>query len=110
MTAPAPLAPLPPLTGDEGTPMSEPLPITPLFSTPRTEEERRARWLKAMSTELEAARYTLVNLPDSEGPESLDDAQRRADDLLTDAVHAEAAAARAALRRALDLIHGYVST
>ena len=70
-----------------------------------SDDDRRTRWLVAMNSELETARYALVNLPDDEGPESPHAERRAEDDRLADQIHAEAATARACLRRALDLIH-----
>lgn len=74
-----------------------------------TDDDRRTRWMVAMSGELETARYALVNLPDDEGPEDHNALKRGQDDQLADQIHAEAATARAAIRRALNLVQARMS-
>ena len=87
----------------EGTPTVAELSIpTPPYMS---DDARRLRWRSGMVAQLETARLALMDLPDSEGPESLNASLRRADDLLADGVHEHAARARKAIREALEMIH-----
>lgn len=89
------------LTEGNTTVTELPIPALPIL----TDDARRRRWKTGMESQLDTARMALMDMPDDEAPEVLDATERRADDLLADAVHECTARARQAIREALEHIH-----